>query len=103
MISEIVSNGMLALPNAMAIVGAFVHIAREQSLTQPVPKVIVPSLILTIFFGVFALFTAKLLIDFKLNHPHVHTMGMLCTALNAEIFDATSRGCRWSYVRAHWA
>ncbi|OCH96560.1 amino acid transporter [Obba rivulosa] len=57
MIAEIVSNGMLSLPNAMAVVG------------------IVPSLILTIFFGVFGLFTAKLLIDFKLNHPNVHTMG----------------------------
>ncbi|CDO72388.1 hypothetical protein BN946_scf184977.g87 [Trametes cinnabarina] len=57
MIAEIVSNGMLTLPNAMAVVG------------------IVPSLILTIFLGVFALYTAKLLIDFKLNHPDVHNMG----------------------------
>lgn len=36
---------------------------------------IVPALILTIFLGVFALFTAKLLVDFKLNHPDVHGMG----------------------------
>jgi len=57
MIAEIVSNGMLSLPNAMAVVG------------------IVPALILTIFLGVFGLFTAKLLIDFKLNHPEVHSMG----------------------------
>ncbi|KAI0082189.1 amino acid transporter [Panus rudis PR-1116 ss-1] len=57
MIAEIVSNGMLSLPNAMAAVG------------------IVPSLILTIFLGIFGLFTAKLLIDFKLHHPHVHNMG----------------------------
>ncbi|OJT12628.1 N amino acid transport system protein [Trametes pubescens] len=57
MIAEIVSNGMLTLPNAMAVVG------------------IVPSLALTIFLGVFALYTAKLLIDFKLNHPEVHNMG----------------------------
>ncbi|KAH9937531.1 transmembrane amino acid transporter protein-domain-containing protein [Fomitopsis serialis] len=57
MIAEIVSNGMLTLPNAMAAVG------------------IVPSLILTIFLGMFGLFTAKLLIDFKLNHPDVHNMG----------------------------
>ncbi|KAI0639244.1 amino acid transporter [Trametes polyzona] len=57
MIAEIVSNGMLTLPNAMAVVG------------------IVPSLVLTIFLGVFALYTAKLLIDFKLNHPEVHNMG----------------------------
>ncbi|KZT74778.1 amino acid transporter [Daedalea quercina L-15889] len=57
MIAEIVSNGMLTLPNAMAVVG------------------IVPSLVLTIFLGMFGLFTAKLLIDFKLNHPDVHNMG----------------------------
>ncbi|CAL1705083.1 unnamed protein product [Somion occarium] len=57
MIAEIVSNGMLSLPNAMAAVG------------------IVPALILTIFLGIFGLFTAKLLIDFKLNHPGVHSMG----------------------------
>ena len=36
---------------------------------------IVPSLILTISLGMFALFTAKLLVDFKLNHPEVHSMG----------------------------
>ncbi|KAJ7462643.1 transmembrane amino acid transporter protein-domain-containing protein [Mycena galericulata] len=57
MIAEIVSNGMLSLPSALAVVG------------------IVPALILIIFFGVFALYTAKLLIDFKLNHPGVHSMG----------------------------
>ncbi|KAI0746622.1 amino acid transporter [Daedaleopsis nitida] len=57
MIAEIVSNGMLTLPNAMAVVG------------------IVPSLVLTIFLGVFALYTAQLLVDFKLNHPEVHNMG----------------------------
>ncbi|EJF66551.1 amino acid transporter [Dichomitus squalens LYAD-421 SS1] len=57
MIAEIVSNGMLTLPNAMAAVG------------------IVPSLVLTVFLGIFALYTAKLLIDFKINHPDVHNMG----------------------------
>ncbi|KAF7339879.1 Amino acid transporter [Mycena venus] len=57
MIAEIVSNGMLSLPSALAVVG------------------IVPAVILIIFFGVFALYTAKLLIDFKLNHPSVHNMG----------------------------
>ncbi|KZT21664.1 hypothetical protein NEOLEDRAFT_1181504 [Neolentinus lepideus HHB14362 ss-1] len=57
MIAEIVSNGMLALPNALAVVG------------------IVPAVILIVFLGMFALFTAKLLIDFKLNHPEVHNMG----------------------------
>ena len=36
---------------------------------------LVPSLVLTIFLGVFALYTSKLLIDFKLNHPEVHNMG----------------------------
>lgn len=39
------------------------------------PKGILPALILTIFFGIFGLFTAKLLIEFKLNHPEVHNMG----------------------------
>jgi hypothetical protein len=29
-----------------------------------------------VFLGIFGLFTAKLLIDFKLNHPNVHTMGI---------------------------
>ncbi|KAI0348690.1 amino acid transporter [Trametopsis cervina] len=57
MMAEIISTGMLSLPNAMAVVG------------------IVPALIITIFLGVFALYTAKLLIDFKLNHPGVHSMG----------------------------
>lgn len=57
MIAEIVSNGMLSLPNAVAVVG------------------IVPSVILTVFLGIFGLFTAKLLIDFKGNHPEVHNMG----------------------------
>lgn len=36
---------------------------------------IVPALVLTIFLGIFALYTAKVLIDFKLNHPEVHNMG----------------------------
>ena len=37
---------------------------------------IVPSVILTVFLGIFALWTAKLLIDFKHNHPEVHNMGI---------------------------
>ncbi|KAH7883776.1 transmembrane amino acid transporter protein-domain-containing protein [Phlebopus sp. FC_14] len=57
MIAEIVSNGMLSLPSALAVVG------------------IVPALILIVFLGIFGLYTAKLLIDFKLNHPDVHSMG----------------------------
>ncbi|KAF8964666.1 transmembrane amino acid transporter [Flammula alnicola] len=57
MIAEIVSNGLFSLPSALAVVG------------------IVPAVILIVFLGIFGLFTAKLLIDFKLNHPNVHTMG----------------------------
>ncbi|OAX44817.1 hypothetical protein K503DRAFT_678052 [Rhizopogon vinicolor AM-OR11-026] len=57
MIAEIVSNGMLSLPSALAVVG------------------IVPAVILIVFLGIFGLYTAKLLVDFKLNHPSVHTMG----------------------------
>ncbi|KAF8898522.1 transmembrane amino acid transporter protein-domain-containing protein [Infundibulicybe gibba] len=57
MIAEIVSNGLLSLPSALAVVG------------------IVPGVILIVFLGIFGLFTAKLLIDFKLNHPSVHNMG----------------------------
>ncbi|KIY65513.1 hypothetical protein CYLTODRAFT_379300 [Cylindrobasidium torrendii FP15055 ss-10] len=57
MIAEIVSNGTLSLPSALAVVG------------------IVPAVILIVFLGVFALYTSKLLIDFKLNHPGVHSMG----------------------------
>ncbi|KAI0765118.1 amino acid transporter [Fomes fomentarius] len=76
MIAEIISNGMLTLPNAMAVVG------------------IVPSLVLTIFLGVFALYTALLLIDFKLNHPEVHNMGdagfLLFGPVGREILSAGS-------------
>ena len=57
MIAEIVSNGMLSLPAALAVVG------------------IVPGVILIVFLGVFATFTSFLLIDFKLRHPEVHNMG----------------------------
>lgn len=74
MIAEVVSNGMLSLPNAMAVVGE-----RRKRVSKPPrnlwPLGIVPALILTIFLGVFALYTAKLLVDFKLNHPEVHNMG----------------------------
>ncbi|KAF9270419.1 hypothetical protein L218DRAFT_914507 [Marasmius fiardii PR-910] len=57
MIAEIVSNGMLSLPSALAVVG------------------IAPALVLIVFLGIFGLYTSKLLIDFKLNHPSVHNMG----------------------------
>ena len=57
MIAEIVSNGMLSLPAALAVVG------------------IVPGVILIAFLGIFALYTALVLVDFKLRHPQVHNMG----------------------------
>ena len=57
MIAEIVSNGMLSLPSALAVVG------------------VVPGLVLIVFLGVFATYTSWLLVKFKLRHPEVHTMG----------------------------
>ncbi|ETN37788.1 uncharacterized protein HMPREF1541_07411 [Cyphellophora europaea CBS 101466] len=57
MIAEIVSNGMLSLPAALAVVG------------------IVPGLLLIAFLGIFALYTSLVLVDFKLRHPEVHNMG----------------------------
>ncbi|ORY01836.1 transmembrane amino acid transporter [Clohesyomyces aquaticus] len=57
MIAEIVSNGMLSLPSSLAVVG------------------IVPGLILIVFLGVFATYTSYLLVQFKLRHPEVHSMG----------------------------
>ena len=57
MIAEIVSNGMLSLPAALAVVG------------------IVPGVILIAFLGIFGLYTSLVLVDFKLRHPEVHNMG----------------------------
>jgi amino acid permease len=57
MIAEIVSNGMLSLPSSLAVVG------------------LVPGVILIIFLGVFATYTSYLLVQFKLRHPEVHSMG----------------------------
>ena len=57
MIAEIVSNGMLSLPSSLAVVG------------------IVPGVILIVFLGVFATYTSYLLVQFKLRHPQVHSMG----------------------------
>jgi amino acid permease len=57
MIAEIVSNGMTALPSSLAAVG------------------MVPGLVIIIFLGVFATYTSWQLVEFKLRHPHVHTMG----------------------------
>lgn len=56
MIAEIVSNGMLSLPSALAVVG------------------MVPGIIIILFLGVFATYTSWLLVKFKLRHPEVHTM-----------------------------
>jgi hypothetical protein len=51
MITEIVSNGMLSLPSSLAAVG------------------IVPGVIVILFLGIFATYTAWALIQFKLRHP----------------------------------
>ncbi|KAL9081575.1 MAG: hypothetical protein Q9159_007239 [Coniocarpon cinnabarinum] len=72
MIAEIVSNGMLSIPSAIATVG------------------LVPGVILIIFLGLFATYTSYLLIQFKLNHPQVHSMGdagfILFGVVGREIF-----------------
>lgn len=77
MIAEIVSNGMLSLPNAMAAVGSFSDDYLSTASCRAYTRCLglVPAVILTVFLGIFGLFTAKLLIDFKLNHPGVHNMG----------------------------
>lgn len=51
MITEIVTYGTLSLPYSLAVVG------------------IVPGVILIVFLGAFALYTALVLVRFKLNHP----------------------------------
>lgn len=74
MIAEIVSNGMLSLPSALAAVG------------------IVPGVILIIFLGIFATYTSWVLIQFKLRHAEVHSMGdagyILFGPLGREVFAA---------------
>ena len=65
---------MLSLPSALAVVGAVDSLHIFLSRLTCVPG-IVPGVILIVFLGVFGLFTAKLLIDFKHNHPEVHNMG----------------------------
>ncbi|KAK6836141.1 transmembrane amino acid transporter [Apiospora arundinis] len=57
MITEIISNGMLSLPSSLAAVG------------------IVPGVVVILFLGCFATYTAWALIQFKLRHPQVHNMG----------------------------
>ncbi|KAI0470988.1 transmembrane amino acid transporter [Xylariaceae sp. FL0804] len=56
MIAEIVSNGMLSLPSSLAAVG------------------VVPGVVVIVFLGAFATYTAWALIRFKLRHPDVHSM-----------------------------
>lgn len=51
MVAEIVSNGMLSLPSSLAVVG------------------LVPGIVVIVFLGAFGLFTAWVLIQFKLRHP----------------------------------
>jgi len=63
MIAEIVSNGMLSLPSSLAVVG------------------LVPGIILIVFLGVFGLFTAWILIQFKLRHPEGEPSPSLCFRL----------------------
>ncbi|KAF5368473.1 hypothetical protein D9758_002416 [Tetrapyrgos nigripes] len=88
MIAEIVSNGMLSLPSSLAVVGMSyqpfqfrktlipnVFIKTHVKIALIHPTGIVPAVILIVFLGIFGLYTAKLLIDFKLNHPSVHNMG----------------------------
>jgi amino acid permease len=74
MIAEIVSNGMLSLPQALATVG------------------LVPGVIIIVFLGVWATFTSWVLIQFKLRHPQVHNMGdaglILFGPLGREVLSA---------------
>ena len=63
---------------------------------------IVPSLILTIFLGMFALFTAKLLLDFKLNHPEVHSMGWHRNPSFSCLRLMLYRRCGIHHVRTDW-
>lgn len=57
MTTEIVSSATVSLPSALAVVG------------------MVPGLIIIVFFGFFATYTAWQLVRFKHRHPEVHTMG----------------------------
>jgi hypothetical protein len=62
--NRIVSNGSLSLPSALAVVGMQSFHNIFQTLIY-LNQGIVPGVILIVFLGVFALYTAKLLIDFK--------------------------------------
>ena len=87
MIAEIVSNGMLSLPSALAIVG------------------IVPGVILIIFLGVFATYTSYLLVQFKLRHPEVHNMVWIFSIATADISQLlTGAGrCRLHSFWSRWS
>jgi hypothetical protein len=76
MIAEIVSNGLLSLPSTLAAVGKLYHMFcyKHLPIIRTICLGIVPAVILIVFLGGFGLFTAKLLIDFKTNHPQVHSM-----------------------------
>jgi hypothetical protein len=77
MIAEIVSNGMLSLPSTLAVVGSVV-LSHETlyMISNPFSGAgIVPGVVLIVFLGIWGLYTAKLLVDFKINHPEVHNMG----------------------------
>ncbi|GAP82343.2 putative amino acid transporter [Rosellinia necatrix] len=74
MITEIVSYGLFALPSTLADVG------------------VVPGIAIIFFLGVFATYTARALIHFKLRHPHVHNMGdagmVLFGPIGRDVFGA---------------
>lgn len=78
MTAEIVTGGIVTLPQALAVGG------------------MVPGLIILVFCGVFALFTSLLLIDFKINHPEVHNMvSHLCSVgCYQSLADCLRRGTR---------
>ncbi len=85
MIAEIVSNGMLSLPSSLAVVG------------------LVPGIIVIVFLGVFGLFTAWVLIQFKLRHPEGKQEYRFLTVSVAKMkplflgIPCLSRGCsRWA-------
>jgi hypothetical protein len=80
MIAEVVSNGMLSLPQAMAVAGVYLH-SSYGSPSMALPGIIT-SIVLTNFLGIFGLFMTSILTAFKLNHPKVHNTGMCCCALS---------------------
>ncbi|KAG1799537.1 hypothetical protein EV424DRAFT_1474928 [Suillus variegatus] len=57
---------------------------------------IVPAVILIVFLGIFGLYTAKLLIDFKLNHPNVHTMVLAFGTVSFVVFGLVRHRVNWN-------